>query len=358
MISARRTVGGTATVSGQSIVVGFNDLGTRETRQASTGLDYYGASTAGDSGRVAILPLSQGNQFIRRAAVPVTNTLSPTAWDTYAWGAQQCAMQIEIREMQALGTNKPVFVRFHYMLGGASTFSDFQASDGTWYNQDRDIIVPAAGIAPIPFYCENLGSNVNPALANPALTIKLDRIVDFLALLGADSIDVNNSLSIWSNSGEATVTEPIIPSDPNDTGIVIRKGFDMSGFTSGFSIVTDHRVYLPEDLNQVTVGQPAQSGLPGGFNYFPPVSIFASEKRFGISAGSVSAVTLDGQLTSLQEDDGTTVNPLDLQTSVGAATAINTGTITANLSQMISPAQLPPVNKMTWLVVIEEIHEN
>lgn len=372
-ISARRSLTGNATVGGIPVAAGFDALGTREVRQAATGTDYYGASLVGNSGKVAVLPLSQGDQFLQmEGSIPGGTSLSPTGWFEYAMGARQCAMQIEIREVEGggagnLNRNKPVWVRFHYLAGGVSTFQDFKESDGTWDNQDRDINPTALDI---PFYCENLGLVVGtgpgtgfPALYKyPALAIKINeeipptpRFANFLAAIGADGLDVNDSLAVWSNTTQAGVNAPIIPSGEHDLGVVLRGGSDMRGFTNGFSLVTDHRVYLPEDLNQENIPAPGGSGLPGGYVLYPAVSIFAAEKRFGINPGGVSSVTVDGQLTSLQEDDGTVVNPLDLETGGGLGLAVGTGITSANLSQLLAPCQLPPVNKMTWLVVIEEI---
>lgn len=110
-------------------------------------------------------------------------------------------------------------------------------------------------------------------------------------------------------------------------------------------------MYLTGDINQQAGTPSANSGWPTGVTYYPPLSIFAADKRFGTGA-ALSEVNIEGQLTSLA-NEGDTVDPLVLKDGSGSIIA---GTrIAANLSQIRSPAQLPPVNKMTWLVVIEEI---
>ena len=137
-ISARRSInlGGAATVGGDAIANGFDALGTREVRRASdTG--FYVASVAGDSGRVAILPLGQGEQFLRRDETDgMQNTVSPTPWDRYALGARQCAMQIEIRALRVAGDTEPTQVRFHYLVGGMPATRDYNVG-GLWVNQDK-----------------------------------------------------------------------------------------------------------------------------------------------------------------------------------------------------------------------------
>ncbi len=370
-ISSRRkiNIGGTTTVGGVSISNAFDALGTRETRWKTLGSDYYGASNAGDSGRVAILPLSQGDLFIRRASSNVAGALSPTPWDEYALGAKQCAMQIEITQMSTK-SNRPKQVVFHYYAGGVLVSRTYNRGsidasgnwDGNWVNYKND--AGEGGVENIPFYTQKLKLNAPSIIkSNPALTIKLERIPAFLASLGADGLDVNHSISIWSNPTDATVSLPGIPSriDPtkplerDDMAVVIRDGNDMRAFTTGFSIVTDHRVYIADNINQIAMTAPVGSGLPGGVIYYPPVSIYAAEKRFGTNASALKELHVDGQLTSLQDDDGSTVNPLDFKGGINSG-GVTKSAVTTNLSQILSPAQLPPVNKMTWLVTIEEVH--
>ena len=344
-------ISGGTSVGGNSISAGFDALGARETQWATSGSDFYGASSAGDSGKVAILPLGQGEVFIRRDdAVPQVNSLSPTGWYEYATGSLQCKMGIEILKMDvAPYVNRPIKVRFHYFSGGVPTSVDYEKNIN-WENNDHDLLDNPLNP---PFYWENLGITTNPCL-----TIKLDEWWDFLknVLVGADGLDVNDSLAIWSNVIDASVSQPVIPCVNTDMAVVVRGGNDMTKFTNGFSIVTDHRVYIAEDINKVQAPNPdaAASGYPAGQPYYPPVSIYAAEKRFGTVVGAVDNLTLAGRLTSLQEDNGSTVNIMDFKTGTGTDGVTKTS-ITATLSQMVSPAELPPVNKMTWLVVLEEV---
>ena len=384
MISARNTLTGSANVGGSAVSAGANDLGTREARFASSGSDFYGMSDAGSSGRVAILPISQGDQFLRLdgSVASTGDALSDTGWFEYAMGARQCSMLLEIMECSTAANkeNIPTKIRFHFIKQDGTRDSIIlteppvrnpgdpypqYAVNGTWENHDRDLWVNPNGSSDpsiIPFYWENLTNNRpnDMSLASdPCLTIRMDRMAAFLATIGGAGIDGsglnrNNSIAVWANTTGAGVIQPAIPAIDGQMGFVVRNAEDLSGFAKGFSLVTDHRVYLAGDINQVPIALPAGSGLPGGTLHHPPVSVFAGEKRFGTSDTSVTSVTLAGQVSSMADDSGTVVNPLDLQTGTGT-TGVNTGTITADLEQVLSPAQLPPVNKMTWIVTIEEV---
>ncbi len=356
-ISARRSVklNGTNSVGGgMSVTEGFDRLGTREARWASSGSDFYGASVASDSGRVAVLPLSQGDQFIRTSgAVAQTNTLSDTGWYEYAMGALQCKMKLEITKQQ---TARPVEIRFTCQQGAGLLVKNYKSTDGTWVNFEND--VPANSLQSLPFYWENLG-----ATGHPALAINLDEIPDFLRNLGLNPGDVirNNSLSISADTAaDASVVLPSLTDDSAEMSVVFRQAENLTIFTKGLSIVTDYKVYFAENFNQTPVlasDVPNNAGLPGG-DYYPPVSVFAAHKHFGTVDGSIDSIALSGQLTSLNADDGTVVNPLNIKGGANTALAgqvIAGNKISADLSQIVSPAELPPINRMTWLVTIEEI---
>lgn len=352
-ISARRSVNlgnGTRVNNGDTVANGFNAMGARETRSAGLAIDsdFYGVSVAADSGRLAILPLGQGAQFLRRdESQGMSNTISPTPWDKYALGSRQCKMQIEIRAMENDTSTVPTRVRFHYQVGGVSTYTDYTAG-GNWDNHVQD-----AGLSVIPFYWEILEENSGGALA-----INLEKIPAFLVSLGADNETKNNSLSVWANNSLPTVRQPQIPTNSNlDMAVILRNCEDLSAFSKGLSIVTDHRVYFAENFNQVQLpGIPLGSGIPMGADFYPPVSVFAAEKRFGTNFGNAAAVHLEGQLTSLSDDRNTTENPLDLRESATLDRQLSHDKVSAALSQILSPAQLPPVTKMAWLVVVEELH--
>lgn len=364
LISARRSISigaGTSVDNGTAIADGFNALGAREARMAGSaiGQDFYGASIAADSGRVTILPLSQGEAFVRRDNTNgMSNTLAPTPWDRYALGARQCAMQLEIVELN--GT-KPTKVRFHYLNAGGNPASILfdENGGGGWMNGEWENHVEAfQDTSPIPFFQEKIKQTNTWGLG-----INLDKFPAIIQALGGSMKD-NNSINIWANTTHASVSTPDpVTNDSNDMGITLRQCRNLQGFTNGLTIITPYRVYFAETFNQETQNKPANSGLPPG-PFYPPVSVFTLQKRFGAMRQDPSSVRLDGQLNSLADDDGTAVNLLDLRTSAedvngpegSLAQVMDTSTISADLSQIVSPAQLPPVNQMTWLVTIEEVH--
>jgi hypothetical protein len=121
-------------------------------------------------------------------------------------------------------------------------------------------------------------------------------------------------------------------------------------FTRGFSLVTNLRLYVADDFNVVTTTPPVGSGLAQPF--YPPVSLFAPERRFG---GEIDPfrVTMSGQLGSLAGDNR--VNPVRmLDLKLASSNLADPGRITVNLKPIAHPAALPPVNMINWLVVMQE----
>ncbi|MCF6237752.1 MAG: hypothetical protein L3J79_02895 [Candidatus Marinimicrobia bacterium] len=361
-IAARNSINlgnNTVQVSGAAVAGGYNNLGVREVRMAA-GEQFYGASTAGDSGRVAILPLGQGEQFFRRTddAQGMDNAISNTTWDEYALGARQCAMSLEVRTMATGG--RPVAVRLHYYNGSNRVYQDYVEGQASWPNYHYN--TNATPDSP-PFYFERVAQNAASALA-----IDLARLPNYVRNVlggnraaGNNMSRLNNSLCVWTNETESTVSKPPMGSNNNYMSVVLHDTEDLSMYVDGFSLVTDHRVYIAGNFNQVPVPSarvPASAGLPAG-TFFAPVSIFAPTLRFGTNTGTLTQLNISGQLRSLKDGDVDTnaINILDFKQSVGgAAQPIDHNIVSADLSQITSPAQLPPVNKMSWLVVIEEIH--
>ncbi|MBP9226026.1 MAG: hypothetical protein KBF76_19300, partial [Verrucomicrobiales bacterium] len=60
------------------------------------------------------------------------------------------------------------------------------------------------------------------------------------------------------------------------------------------------------------------------------------------------------QLSSLKTSAGETFNPLELKNLNDERVSNNK--INAHLTSLRSPAELPPVYMMNWLITIEEIH--
>ena len=192
------------------------------------------------------------------------------------------------------------------------------------------------------------------AVGRHAIVFHLDRLPGFLASLGdAADVTVNHSVLIYPDSSQSTVKAPSFPSVDGDLAVSLRGGADMSLYTQGFSLVTDMRLYLAESLNNVTIPAPPNAGLPAGAEYLPPVSLFAPEKRFGESATFNHPVQFAGQLHSLKTSSSEAFRPLDLKS--GRDDSVNPSMIEADLTVLRSPAELPPVHQMNWLVTIEEV---
>jgi hypothetical protein len=138
--------------------------------------------------------------------------------------------------------------------------------------------------------------------------------------------------------------------------LIIRKGRDLSSYSKGLSVVTPLRVYVGDDLNDVPLsGPPVGSGLEGTEAFYPPLSIFAAELRIGTTSVN-RLVEHRGQIGTLTKGLGARWSPLDIK--LGSDDAVHSENISADLRPLRSPAELPPVHQMNWLVVIEEIPQD
>jgi hypothetical protein len=116
------------------------------------------------------------------------------------------------------------------------------------------------------------------------------------------------------------------------------------------------RVYVGDDLNEIAAAAPpAGSGLAAGTEFFPPMCIFSAELRIGTTAVT-RLIAHHGQLGTLTTSAVNSWSPLEMKS--GSDDAVHTENITAELAPLRSPAELPPIYQMNWLVVIEEIPED
>ncbi len=143
------------------------------------------------------------------------------------------------------------------------------------------------------------------------------------------------------------VTRPSIPSLATDTALILRGAKDLTSYPLGFSLVTPFRMYLANDINIVSSGTDA-----AGNELFPPLSLFAPEKRFGMREQAIN-IDFAGQLNYVGKDDTSPVRPLDLRSGIDDEVIANN--IQADLHSISDVSQLPPINQMNWLVVIEEV---
>lgn len=355
-VSARKsiTVTGQAVVDGTNIEAGFDELGERESRATQTAAggannanadsDFYSASVGGNVGKVAFIPLNRGTSTLLNTGDGTREErIAPTGWNHYTMAGRQSQMTLQIRKMVSATDQTPTEIRFRYRNTSNALVTVDYIRGSNWPTEQE------AGGNTFPFQTDELDNT------KKALIVYLDRLPSFISSLSnTGGVTLNNSLYIMPLSGESTVVIPSIPAAEVDMAVSLRGGKDLPPFTRGLSIVSRYRVYIADTLNNVAAATPTNAGLPNGHVYYPPLSIFAPEKRFGESLSVDQPVEITGQLNSLKTGANDTVNPLEFL--AGDDERIASSKIDANLTSLKSPAELPPIHLMNWLVTIEEVH--
>lgn len=352
-VSARKglTLSSQTVVDGKTIQSDFDDLGEREAMATenqnganSTDSDFYEASVGGNVGKVAFIPINRGTDtLLNTSDGSSTERISPTGWNYYSQAAPKAQMTLQIRKMSSSSTQIPTTIRLRYRNTSNVLVSIDYVRGTNWPTEQE------AGGNTFPFQTDVLANGKN------SLIVNLDRLPAFInGLSNSGGIALNNSLYIYPRTGESTVVIPSIPSIAGDMAVSLRGGNNLTNYTAGFSIVSRYRVYISSTLNNVQIPAPTNSGLPATYTYYPPFSIFAPEKRFGESVSVEFPVELNGQINSLKTGAADTVNPLEFYN--GNESRVSAGEIHANLSSLKSPAELPPIFLMNWLVTIEEVH--
>ena len=403
-LSSRRglTLAGGATVGGQSFAKSPFTPGVRESYQVTSGA-FFPVSQASESGRAAFIPISRGaDYFDRFSTVAETNTLSDTTWNNYSIGALQCAMRLDVTQVQGSVGSTPTLLRFGYFLpepnltratmdvplnsatfttlppgyvricdeGQSYTFPNavdvaYGASGGFTFRQGLSGTIafnnatfgnPLVGTNKGGFWRPRAPFEVKPlASGKQCVTVYPQRIPAFLTAIGAANTSVNHSLVVnvdYTVTGLNNVdAEPKTnPCREGDYGVILRECADLTSFTKGFSLVTNLRLYIGDDFNNVKTTPPAGYAPTG--DYFPPCSIFSPERRWGVDVDPLG-ITLGGQIGSLASETSTNpVRPFDSKNRGGNAIAPNR--ITVNLRPIKHPAELPPITMMNWLVLLEE----
>lgn len=350
-----------------------------------------------EAGRAAFIPINRGIEFFDRFARDEESlTISTTTWDDYTIGAAQCAMHLDITEVEDENSTVPTELEFRYQKQGNEEVLEVPLSSeveglppGFIYCADEhetssfDVPVDVAygangqfafeyGVSgDVTFENARFGDPVvgtfkagyyRPSYpfevtflhdSKPCIAIYPERFANFLEAIGADDCTVNHSLSINVDyDGNAYLNKPNIPCTDLDYGVILRECADLSSFGKGFSLVTNLRLYIGDNFNTVDVPPPAGSGITS--TYYPPCSLFAPEKRYGADVNPL-AVKISGQMGSMAGDTGAqgkSVKLLDVRAA--SEEEINHDNIEVNLRPITHPAALPPVTMMNWLVVIEE----
>ncbi|HEY8960717.1 MAG TPA: hypothetical protein VIM57_00840 [Luteolibacter sp.] len=329
-LSSRRgmTLNEAARIGDQQFAANPFQPGIREAYEITTG-QFYPVSLSSETGRAAFVPINRGLDFYDRYAHGAEAlTLSPTTWNNYSVGALQCAMKLDVTQVVSATDQTPTQVRFTCRSGGGEVSTN----------------------EPLPSSNPNLPFDV-VVLSNsrPCLVIKPELLSAYLSAIGGDPVSVNNSIAVNADyRTSATIRQPAYPCVDEDIGLVMKNCADLSAFSTGFSLVTNFRLYIADHFNIVATTAPA--GVAGTF--YPPTSLYAPERRFG-SDKNPTTVRQDGTVGSLASDDrDAPVRPLDLKNSTGVEFASNR--ITVNLSPITHPGALPPITMMNWLIVLEE----
>lgn len=332
------TMDGPLDVGGVQVDADFDAIGVREQLQALQQSDVLPVALSANSGRLAFLPLQPGNAFLLR---PEPGTRS--VWERYLDGAGHCCVTVEAVEMVSLGDQTPTALRIRFQNAAAGVSEVILRRGVNWPS------IFDAGGDTMPFQTE-LTDN-----SRSCLTFLPSLLNDWLLANGGASIATNNTF--WFGVDAAADPETVQPlndpPDPEDMCVILRRGGDLTAYTNGLAIVAPLRVYVGDDLNAVpAAGPPAGSGLDEGAEFYPPLSIFAAEVRIGTTVVN-RLVEHHGQIGTLSKTGPAAWQPLDIK--LGSDDAVHSDNISADLKPLRSPAELPPIHQMNWLVVIEEI---
>lgn len=379
--------------------------GVRETFRLTEG-DFFPVSLASESGKSAFIPINRGADYFDRFShnLNENTTISPTTWNSYSVGAMQCAMQLDVTAADAYGS--PTQLRFRYYDNGVrkEVIKDWggkwalpnmpplgyvdvgDENDTVTFDTPHDLAYGKIGdfayidnfTGTIRFDNETFGDprvgtrkrgfarpvGYDEADTSPfefqdldsgkkCISVLPERIPNFLAELAGDGTSVNHSLVVNVDYiTNTTLDKPLIPCTEADWGVILGECGNMTGFTKGFSLVTNMRLYIGDDFNIVEATPPA-GYVPDSGKFYPPCSLFAPEKRYGVDYDPYF-VEVSGQVGSVAGDDADNpVRPLDATVVSGGS--MDTTKMKVNLSAINHPAELPPITMMNWLVVIEEM---
>jgi len=380
--------------------------GTREQYEVTTG-EFFPISLPSESGRAAFIPISRGEAFFDRYSLSTeSNTLSTTTWNEYSSGAAQCAMRVDVSKVASATNQTPTEFRFEFQNGGVGTtrdvmlvqpiqgyttvlprgFKPLGVSEGNSYTFAGPVDV-AYGKPGGYFFKEDVSGTVkfnNDTFGDPLVTVVKEgywrprkpfnttmgpdnkvcvgiypeRFPDFLAAIVANPVGGNDPKGVYNNSvvvnvdhkAGINVRKPIFKSE-GDLGLVLTECADLTKYTKGFSLVTNLRLFIGSDYNTKQTTPPTGYIPPNG-EFYPPTSLFAPEKRFGVQHTPLT-VTLGGQVGSLaNETNDVPVRPLDVFGRFGEV--IDPSLSKVNLWAVNHPGALPPIMMMNWLVLLEE----
>ena len=367
-ISARKgvEVSTDTSINGSTTGGATNPFASNARELSETEGKVFPISSSSDGGRVSFIPINRGLEFYDRYAGDPdedsnsSNAVSPTSWDYYSIGAKQCGMRLDVIDVASSIDQTPTAIRFSYLKDDPNDgISGFRFIDSVTFSKNPDptadppeepwpsVYDPGGDM--FPFHVDSSNSG------RPCLAVYAERLATWLQNNNGGYFDRNNSISVnvdYVNNLE--VAKPPFPSDVGDLAVMLMNAKDLTTFTGGFSLVTNMRLIFTDDINITpTLTTPDGVIVPAGEQFYPPVSFFAPEKRYGDS-GIALKIDIDGQLGSLAKGNAEPVRIADLKSGFGDQ--VIPGNIKANLKTIDHPAALPPINLMHWMVVIREIH--
>jgi hypothetical protein len=250
---------------------------------------------------------------------------------------------VTARAMVSLADQTPTTIRVRFKKSNGAGIEQIDLVRGT----NWPTILEPDGDA-MPFQTELVGGSRSALTFHPSL------FNAWLLANGGDTVETNHSGHFRTNPNADPLTVKATSEPPalDDMCVIIRKGKDLTSFTKGLAVVAPLRVYVGDDLNAIPTALPAGSGLPSGTEHYPPMAIFAAELRIG-TTGWNRPVEHVGQIMTLRAGSTEAWQPLDLKS--GSDDAVHTDSIAAELKPLKSPAELPPIHQMNWLVVVEEM---
>ncbi|MEI6714202.1 MAG: hypothetical protein WCO60_10645 [Verrucomicrobiota bacterium] len=330
------------TLSGTQIGNDFDTAGIRESLQVQSNTDILPIALSANSGRLNFQPIQKGTAFLKRS----TDTPSSNIWDVYSNGGERCAITVKATAMVSSVDQTPTTIRVSFQTAAGTSKEVVLQRGVNW-----PTLLQAGGTI-LPFQTELTDSN------HSCLTFYPTLLNAWLLTQGGASVSVNNAIHFRTDNTQSplTVLPSTEPPTPDNMAVIIRKGQNLTTYTTGLSIVSPLRIYVGDDLNVTPLAAPPiGAALPASSVFYPPLSIFAAELRVGTTS-AIRPFDLHGQISTLSGTNSGAWQPLDLKS--GSDDTTHTDSIAAELKPLTSPAELPPVHQMNWLVVIEEISRN
>jgi hypothetical protein len=306
---------------------------------------FFPISQASDFARSMFIPINTGIEFFDRYArtnpAKTNSRLSRESWAEYTRGCYQAAMQLDVTATETSdgvgATQVPTEVTLTYKTSSGTANVVFGVATGT---------LPNTETAGLPFHTTTTNSQ-------PVLVVNIGELADYLlntavTPITAAQLAENHSIVVNAQYTTAGIENP---QDASYAGVHMAVEMagadDLSQFAAnGFSFITNYELHLLENVN--TFGS---NGVEGA-TPTPPLSVYAPRIRYGQTSTS-RIVTLTGSVGSLAENDASArAEVLDLK-AVGAGNAIS-GQISATLRPIANLSELPPINVMNWLVVIQK----